>query len=425
MRIIMRITAHLIVTTLLLCIAMHMYGMNLLELYNPIIRPLVPDDTVVHAFVLTEFGIGRAKAWDAQHQVATPLHIWQSEQRGLQMLEGFPPYSPQTALLTKINANNADNRGNLCLFANMYLDIAGGAAVRYFFFHDNAWSIAVYLPFYRMRLTDLSITDLTPNQTPPSPQDFRVRTLLTDPFKEVVFDLGQELALCDWIRTGVGDCTVMLEWRRSFPQAKPVLREVALEGRLGVTAPSGLRTNDDLLMALPFGYDGAFAIPFGFTLEALLGSYVILGFDIELTQIFGRTASERIRTARDQTDLVLLQTVEAYRNSGFQQQYSLYAGVQDFCKGLRIQVAYQYRKHGRDNLCQTGICFSDAIANTAESLKDWTVHEIIARADYDFAVLMPDDAVVTPGLELFVRFPFNGKRAVAFSTVGLTLSLNF
>jgi hypothetical protein len=399
------------------------HGMNLLTPYNPLIRPFVPFSDTVHSFVMMEFGIGNARAWDACGMVNTPLHIWQQIQRGLQMLEGFSADSEQTALLTQINANNLANRGNLDLCAQLKLDFAGAAAARYFF--CDGWSIGVYLPFYRMQLTEPIITDLTPQEIPASPQDYRVQKYLTDPFAQVAYDLGQGLKLCNWERTGVGDLAILFEWRGIYPQAKQVLRLVKLETRVGIRFPTGLHTNNELLFAIPFGYDGAFALPIGFWFEAVLGGYVVCGFDVELTQIFGRTRPERIRTSLDQTDLVLLQKAEVYRDSGLQQQYSIYAAIQDLPNGLRIQAGYQYQKHNHDTLSLLGITNSTNIINTAEYLKDWTVHQAILRIDYNFGVLMPQDAVVTPQVGVFARIPFNGKRVAACNTIGLSLALDF
>jgi hypothetical protein len=419
------------ITMLAFCTAapLQAFLINLFKPYDMMIRPYVDYATeTVQTYATLEFGAGDARAWNSEGAVSSPLLIWtrgdcpSQNQRGLQMLEGFGVDSPITQLLTKIDANNNGTRGDLNITANLHLDVAGTGALRYFFLEQCA--VSLYLPFYRYRLTDLCIKDLTPQEDPPSPEDYRTHTLLTDPavFVPTVFELGC-FEVDSWERTGIGDLSVFFDWQRDFPQAKTFLKSVMLAARIGVVAPSGKHTNQDLLFAFPFGYDKSWAIPFGFTLEALMADYVYAGFDIELTQIFGQSGKERIHTAHNQTDLVLLGKGNVYRDPGIEQQYSIYAGLKNLC-GFNMRLVYQYRKHGHDTLSAFDNCINSAIANESIALFDSTLHMAILRVDYDFGVLM-DNPCVAPQLELFARIPFNGKRAVGNTTIGFSLILDF
>lgn len=400
-----------------------LYGIiNLFKPYDMMIRPYVDYSTeTVQAYVTAEFGVGAALAWDSEGRAQSPLTIWDKEQRCLQMLEGFAPDSPVTQELTLVDANNAGTRGNMCINADLHLDVAGAVVARYFFLHQLA--VSVYLPFYRYRLTNLQTVDLTPNETPPSPQDFRVREFLTGPIKSVVKEIGC-FELEDWERTGVGDLTFFIDWQRVFPQAKQFLRSVMVAARVGVSAPTGKQTDQDLVFAFPFGHDGSWAIPFGFTLETLFACYVYAGFDIELTQIFGHSSFQRIHTAHNQTDLMLMQKAEMYRDPGLEQQYSVYVGLRDLPEGLNIRAVYQYRKRNDDLLSAFGNCVNSEIANEALSLQDSTLHMAILRVDYDFSVLM-DEPCVAPQLEFFARIPFNGKRSVGNAALGFAITVDY
>ncbi len=421
----MKIVTLRIVLGALLVTPLHMCALiNLFKPYDMMIRPYVDYTTeTVQTYVTAEFGLGKASAWNSEGKASSPLAIWNEKQFGLQMLQGFAPNAGATQLLTKLDANNNGDRGNLCINAELYLDVAGAAALRYFFLEELA--VSMYLPFYRYRLTDLCIKDLTPRETPPSPQDYDVHKYLTDPcvFVPTVQEFGC-FELENWERTGLGDITFFIDWQRNFPQAKDFLKSVMVAARLGILAPSGKHADQDLVFSFPFGYDKSWAIPFGFTLETLFADYAYAGFDIELTQIFGRSLNQRIHTSHNQTDLILLGKGDVYCDPGIEQQYSVYVGLKNLPQGLNMRAVYQYRKHGEDTLSAYNNCVNSAIANEAISLQDSTLHMAILRVDYDFSVLM-DNPFVSPQLELFARVPFNGKRSVGNTTLGFALTLDF
>ncbi len=397
---------------------------NLFKPYDMMIRPYADYATqTVQTSVIAEFGTGAATAWNSEGKTSSALTTLAPTQRGLQMLEGFAPNALATQLLTKVDANNNPPRGDLCINGDLHLDIGGALGFRYFFLGELA--LSVYLPFYRYHLKNLCIKDLTVHETPPTPQDYRVSTYLTDPsvFVPAVQEIGC-FELRDWQRGGLGDLTIFMDWQRVFPQTKEFLKSVMLAARIGVLAPSGRHTDQDLVFAFPFGYDKSWAIPFGFTLETVFADYAYAGFDVELTQIFGRSEYTRIHTAHGQTDLVLLGKGSVYRDPGIEQQYSVYVGVKNLPQGLNMRAAYQYRKHGEDSLSAYNNCVNSAIANEAASLLHSTLHMAILRVDYDFSVLM-NNPYVSPQLELFARIPFNGKRSVANTTIGCALTLDF
>lgn len=392
------------------------------KFFDMMLRPYVDYETeTIQGYVTALFGVGAASAWGSEGPVKSPLSIWYSMQRCLQMLEGFGPNKAPTQLLTKIDANNAGSRGNMEINAPLYLDVAGAAVLRYFFLRELA--VSIYVPFYRYRLKDICLVDLTPNENPPSPQDFRVKEFLTGDIQQAVLDVGC-LELREWERTGLGDITFFFDWQRLFPQAKMFLKSVLVAARIGVTVPTGKRADPDLVFAFPFGHDGSWSMPFGFTLETLFGYHWYVGFDVELTQIFGRSVSQRIHTAHGQTELLLMEKADVYYDPGLEQQYSVYVGMRDLPEGLNIRAVYQYRKHNQDVMSPFGNCVNSAIANEALYLQDSTLHMAIVRVDYDFAVLM-DEPCVAPQLELFARIPFNGKRSAANTSIGFALTLDF
>jgi hypothetical protein len=401
------------------------HAMNLLVPYNPLIRPYASSDECVQFFSYIEGGIGHAIGFD-EHTKVNVLRIYNARQNSLAMLEGFPSSSPQSALFANINPLRAGSdglRGMFDVCGNLALDVGGGIAMRYFIGHG--WSVNAYLPFYSMQLKNITWNDLTQTL---NAEDERTRMLLTEDhahFAQNVYVLGEKLNIETWHRAGLGDLAILLDWHRDFPQTKPVLRNVAINARAGFSAPTGLRTGLHHIMALPFGADGAWSLPFALGIELTFGTCILLGLDVQLIHIFGNTHTERVLTMPTQTSLLFLQEACVFRDWGWNQQFSLWLGFKDIPEGLSASLGYQYVKQGRATLSPVSSDISTVLINMSPTVEDWTVHQIIARTDYDFRHIMPQNAVVTPRLAVFAQIPFNGKRSILFTTVGFSCAIDF
>lgn len=86
-------------------------------------------------------------------------------------------------------------------------------------------------------------------------------------------------------------------------------------------------------------------------------------------------------------------------------------------------VAYQHTRQHEDSIVLDKPIFDARTINEAESLQDWTTHSIVWKLDYDFCAM--DDHAVVPGVSLFAKYGFNGKRALLFDTLGVQLNLSF
>ena len=337
---------------------------NVLSPFDTLIRP---DYSADYRFQLTSFaetGFHNAHGYDEDGDRVNPLQIWQPEQNALTMLKGFDSNSEIGKLLTQLRAPDDGTRGHFRVDGDLELDFAFALAARFFF--KKTWSFSVYFPVYRYELKNVMFEDQTQNVTD---EDRRVRQLLTNNFAENVKRLGNGLELQNWKRTGPGDLTLLLEWFRDFYQNKPFLKNARINWRAGVSIPSGFRRDEDKLFAIPFGNDGAFAIPFGVGLDLTLGTYFKLGLDVQLTHIFGSTRTRRIKTSEDQTELLLLKKVQTHKDFGLTQRFNLYFQFYKFLKGLSFKVGYQFKKHGDDELSLKTNVFSSEIANSAQSLE--------------------------------------------------------
>ncbi len=393
------------------------FAMNLLQPYDVLIRPPYTDRKRFQVYAMVEHGVANLN-FDEDGRRVDALQIWNPDQNALAMLNGFPANSPIGQLRQRIDADDDGTRGHFDVSSNFNLDISAALAARYFL---GAWSFSAYLPFYRMQLKDVQFVDKTEKN---NDADCRVKELLTNDLFANVKKLG-DLDLSGWKRGGPGDLTLLIEWFDNFPQAKPFLKNVGINWYSGISLPTGLRRDEDKIFAIPFGNDGAFALPFGLGLNLTFGEYVKAGLDVQLIHTFDNTRNRRIKTDLNQTDLLLLQKVDAHKDFGLTQKFSLYVELYKIIKGLSCKVGYQFFKHGEDVLFLGANAFSSEIANTTQNLEDWTAHQIVTNFSYDFAEHLDEDAAVLPYLGLFARVPFNGKRSALQRTVGITFSVDF
>ncbi len=393
--------------------ASHAFAMNIIKPYDVFLRPQPVEGKHVQVFGWGEYGFN-AQGYDSCGKKVNVLQIWNKDQNGLAMLNGFGPLTVAGQLRTRLG-NDYGARGHLCASADLQT-IGATIAARYVFPYNV--SIGLYLPLYSMKLDNVFWKDLTPIN------DTLIRNNLTNNFPLHVMELGC-LDICGWRRTGLGDIMAVGEWQGAFDQQKPILKKVIIDGRLGVSIPTALKRDEDKIFAMSFGNDGAWSFMFGAGLDLVWADVIRGGFDVELSHIFGNRRERRIKTDLCQTDLLLLQKACTYKDYGLTQQFTLHLGIFKFYSGFSLDVGYRYTKHDDDTINLESTCFSDKIANSAQSLREWTAHQILLKADYDIGYHMSEDSRAIPALGVYARIPFNGKRVVLSPSIGLNLTLNF
>jgi len=393
-------------------------AMNFLQPFEPLLRPDYNSSRQFQAYSFIEAGFNEV-TFDRDGGSVNVLQMYSCDQDALKMLDGFPANSCIGQKRIAVDADDDGVRGHFNVCGDLKLQSSFSFNFRWFC--TDAFSVGFYFPFYAMSLKNVHWRDLTLDQ---NEQDFRVKELLTDHFSENVCKLGGP-SLRGWERTGPGDAYVMLEWYRDFRQAKPLLKNARINWRAGVCFPTGLRTDEDKLFAIPFGYDGAFSIPYGLGLDLTFGKHLRIGGDVQLTHIFDNTKTRRIKTDVGQTELILLEKVCAHKDWGMVQRFELYVELYRFLSGLSTKVGYYYLKQGDSTLSFPCNEFSAQIANTAQSLQDYTQHQIFLKANYDLQANLGSERRIRPQIGFFGRFPFNGKRTTLASTLGVVLSVDF
>lgn len=428
----MRYDKHLLA---LICIAWAtaVYGMNVVRPYQILLRPPQKKKSWMQFYAVSQFGFAsRAFASDEEHAKpksfndpqfvsvgdVNPLQIYQCNQDALTMFDGFPPCSPIGQMRIRLDAQDDGTRGHFVPCGTFYMDNATHMGLRFFLKHHL--SLALYQPYYKMRLTDVSWRGCSQNI---SMQDERVDSYVSSNLAQRACAFG-DLDISGWSRAGFGDTTLSLEWIRDYPQQKPMLHNVTINGRLGGVFPSGLKNDENSVLAFSFGNDGAYGLIFALGLDLFLGNYIKAGLDVQLMHQFGNARCRRIKTALAQTDLLLLAKTNTYKDFGLTQQFSFYGQLYNMY-GASCEVAYQFYKHGENTLYVTNNEYSTRLANSAESLRSYTTHDVFVLLNYDFAAHMSKQSYVTPYISAFVDIPFNGRRAVVAKTAGFIIALNF
>jgi hypothetical protein len=396
-----------------------MFGITLFRPWDINVRPPRWAAKDIQPTVWFEKGL-KARGVNAEGDEVNVLQIWTPTQDALAMLEGFPQDNPITEFLNHVLNNPSDDgtRGHFEVTGKLDAN-AACCALRYHAPHNI--TVSGHLPFYMMKLSRVNFVDLTRDITP---SDALVKQELTSMLVERVAQFDQTLNLGGWDRVGLGDFTLLFEWLRDFPQPKPILKNVALNVRTAITIPTGIKENVNDVFSIPFGLDGAVGFVFGGGITVDWFNHFNFGLDFEFIQLFGNTRDRRIKTSPLQTDFLLLAKVPAHKDFGFTQRYNLFAQAYRLWHGLSASITYQFWRHNDDRLSLLTNSYSNQIANTAESLQEWTFHNLIFRFDYDFQWDI-EDSSFNPQCALFYKLPFNGKRAILVHSVGGIVSLNF
>lgn len=402
----------------MVCMYNNIDAMNVVRPFKFFFNPSPHYGTRWQLFMLPEYGF-KARGFNPESCRVNVAQIWQPNQNAIAMLNGFDCQSCLGKKRVQVDANDDGKRGIFNVCADLKVDFGCTFAARRALPHNIL--LGVYLPFYTMQLKNVYWKDQTEHK---SAQDIRVHDYLTDDFAQQVAELGC-LDICSWRRTGLGDMSIVADWLQDFVASGPILRNVRINGRLGLTLPTGKKENIDKILAMPFGYNGTVAMIFGGGLNVALGSYVHAGFDVELREIFGNTTCQRIKTDIDQTELLFMQKARLYTDYGFEQQYTLYGELYDLIPHMSCKIAYQFFKRGDSYISTYGNCFSDKIANCSEKVQEHNWHEILATATYDFAYLTREYMRAIPSLSLFAEIPFKGKRVVVCPILGVTINVDF
>lgn len=387
---------------------------NMFEPYDVLIKPQRPAWRMFDFFVGYEGAVHTRGFMDdcdltsCEHTKGNVLQLWQKEQNALAAFKGFSPESAigQQAQLFNLNDDNLTHGHYIPCGTLHAQNLMFGAQFRI----PHNITLAAYIPY--------RIASLTNVQWRQDPNDVAFESSISPDLITTIEQLGH-MNLRGWKRHGPGDLMLQAEYYFHRPQAKPYLRNVGIELRGGLLIPTGLQEDINKLAAFSFGNDGGAGILAAFRLELWFVHYLRFAIDAELLHMFGNKHCRRVKTDADQTDLLLLAKAPAFKEPGFRQHYTLWLDTIGW-HGFTARVAYQYTRNNEDKyfICAEG--FNPAIVNNAESLQDWTAHQLVFSTGYTWYCER-----FTPTLSVFGKYAFNGKRSILADTVGLTFGVAF
>lgn len=276
-------------------------------------------------------------------------------------------------------------------------------------------SLGLFLPFYKMQLTNVcwSSRDLSPVDKGISQKEL----------EQLTCSCGN-LNIKGWERTGPGDLIIQARWMQDYLQLNRLrLKMVRAQARLGLVCPTGLKRDEDKLLAFAFGNDGSWGLQFAGGLDLFYHPAFRLGLDAEFMYLFGDCRSRRVKVDCNQTDLLLFTKKPVFREYGLFQHFTVFA--EGNYSSLSARLAYQYYKQNENR----DFAFSDKINpfianNFRESLQEWATHSLIGMLRFHIGNYLPVN-YPRPTLVGWLKWGFNGKRALLANTFGVMLSVNF
>jgi hypothetical protein len=342
------------------------------------------------------------------------LQIYQHKQNALAALKGADAGTKQGQVSQLFNINDeSGDQGFLVPTGRFRVPLNLMFAARYY--APYGINFGLFLPVYSMELDHVRWR----TKANPTTMEGKLEKNFTELIDEV-----SSLNLRGWKRTGIGDLLAQVVWTANFPQARPILSNVRVQLRFGISAPTGLKQDEDKILAIPFGNDGSWGVQVAGGLRLTFCRYLHGGIDAEFLSLFGNTRARRVRTDCHQTDLLFLTKVPTFREFGLSQQYNIYVETCNFLKGLSLRINYQFLKRNEDKLFVCNDHIDPFIVNDAESLQDWTAHSLIFGLKYDFKSDLATQKWAPSVLGWF-KWGFNGKRAILANTLGVTFTMSF
>jgi hypothetical protein len=227
----------------------------------------------------------------------------------------------------------------------------------------------------------------------------------------------------NWRQQGFGDVTFIAEWQRDFMQRRPVLNNVQVNARMGISIPTGVKANESVIMPVSFGADGAISVPFGAGLGFSLGRIAECGFSGQFWCYLSNQKARRVKSFPTQTSLLFPIITQTYKEFSVLQNFNLYLQFYTLNKRLSAKGLYQHWRKQKDTIFALDNSLDFAVINSALSLEECTRHQFSIFGIY--SPLKGDFSRIIPQLEIFWKGSFGGTRAATASTYGAQFALIF
>lgn len=218
-----------------------------------------------------------------------------------------------------------------------------------------------------------------------------------------------------------GDTTVLVGWTINH-QDTDILDYIDCSVTAGCLFPTGLVQSLNNPFAIPTGYDGHYGVPMQFDFSFGLYEWLTLGCHADVIPFFGRTRTLRMKTDRNQSDIVMLGCGRAHRSMGSLMTTNMFVKADHVVRNFSCLLSYSCAHKWRDTVtpCDTGL-FNKDIVNSNGRYASWTMHTINVLIEGDFT---KEHYPVGPRISLFYNIPVGGKRIFKTSMGGVQVGFD-
>jgi hypothetical protein len=265
-----------------------------------------------------------------------------------------------------------------------------------------------YIPFYWLDVKNINTKQLQQNETIES-------TIYPELFRE-------KLNIQPYKLHGAGDSELLLSWQQYFYEDRDFITGLLAALRIGLYLPTASHRDTfvDTFLKLPLGYDAAWGIPFGGSIELELGPFAGAGISADCITFFDHLLDRYIKTDMRQTDLFTSEKVRSLLHPGFKETFSAYVTAHDYEKNTLGTIAYQYNKQNESDITVCDPTYINLIAQSSELLESWTAHNLIftiqGKREVENIHLFYNG---------FFKLGFHGMRAIVGNSFGFQISCLF
>lgn len=265
-----------------------------------------------------------------------------------------------------------------------------------------------YLPFYRMSVKNIiakTTGDHYSIESELNPQLFK-----------------EKLTIQPYELKGMGDSQFLISWQKYFYENRDLITGLLASLRIGFYLPTASQRDSfvDTFLKLPLGYDAAWGIPFGGSIEIDLGPFAGAGISADCITFFDHLLSRYIKTDMRQSDLFTPEKTLSLLHPGFKESFSAYITAHTLEKTILGTIAYQYNKQNESDITLCNPTYVSLVAQTSELLESWTAHNLIFIIQGNTIVESIDVAY-----NAFFKLGFHGMRSIVGNSCGFQFTCSF
>ena len=276
-----------------------------------------------------------------------------------------------------------------------------------------------YLPVRRLKITDIGITDLSPDdQTFPNKHTPEWQAVWQT-LNPLLTNYG--INSCPTISTGVGDLTSWLGWTHNY-QDTTTIDFVDVTVMAGFLAPTGKERNENKLFSLPTGYNGHWGFPLCAMLSVGWYEWVTVGGYLNTLFFTNKNHTMRLKTDIAQNGIIKLACGDVSVHKGPLINTGVYFKADHFGHGFSFTTAYSFASQQKDHLTpKNPALFDRSIINSDQTLAGWNMHTFNFSLEYDFS---REGKNVGNRIGLFYNLQIAGTRTFNTNVTGGTYGID-